>query len=167
MERIKKVIFLSHCILNQNTVVPPLARAKGSYRDIVEVIIDHGIGIHQLPCPEYKYLGLRRKPMTKEEYDTKEFRKLCKEISKDTIAIMKEYLDNGYNIVGLIGINDSPTCSIMGIKGILMEELLYLCKEENIELNLLDVPTDYHDGEKGKEFINRLKGLISSLKGYY
>ncbi|WP_372994232.1 CD3072 family TudS-related putative desulfidase [Lutispora sp.] len=163
MERSKKVIFTSHCILNQNTVVPPLARAKGPYRDIIEVILDNGIGIHQLPCPEYRYLGLKRKPMTKEEYDTKEFRKLCKDISKDTIAIMKEYLDNGYNIVGLVGINSSPNCSIIGEKGILMEELLALCQEANVELNIIDVPTDYHDGEKGEEFINRFKEFISNL----
>jgi len=161
MERSKKVIFLSHCILNQNTVVPPLARAKGPYRDIVKVIIDNGIGIHQLPCPEYRYLGLKRKPMTKEEYDTEGYRKLCKDIATDTVSIMKEYLQNGYNIVGLIGINESPTCSIIGTKGILMEELLALLKEENIQLNTLDVPADYHDGEKGKEFINRFIGLIS------
>lgn len=163
MERSKKVIFTSHCILNQNTVVLPLARANGAYRDIIEVIIDNGIGIHQLPCPEYIYLGLKRKPMTKEEYDTKEFRNLCKDISKDTVAIIKEYLDNGYNIVGLVGINDSPTCNITGNKGILMEELLASCKEANIELNTIDIPTDYHDGEKGKKFINKFKEFIRGL----
>ncbi len=163
MERSKKVIFVSHCILNQNTVVPPLARAKGPYRDIIDAILDYGIGIHQLPCPEYRHLGLKRKPMTKEEYDTEEFRKLCKDIAKDTVSIMKEYLDNEYDIVGLMGINNSPTCSIMGTKGILMEELLALLEEENIELNLQDVPIDYYDGEEGKEFIHRLKGFLGNL----
>lgn len=163
MERSKKVIFTSHCILNQNTVVPPLARGKGPYRDIVEVIFDNGIGIHQLPCPEFRYLGLKRKPMTKEEYDTVEFRELCRDISKDAVNIMKEYLNNGYEIVGLIGINNSPTCSIVGKKGIFMEELLSLCKEENIGFNLIDVPTDYQDGVGGKEFIYKLESFLNNL----
>lgn len=66
-------------------------------------------------------------------------------------------------VVGLIGINNSPTCSIVGEKGILMEELLYLCKEENIELKLIDVPTDYVDGEKRKGFINKLKSFLKGL----
>ena len=44
-----------------------------------------------------------------------------------------------------------------------MEELLYLCKEENIELKLIDVPTDYVDGEKGKGFINKLKSFLKGL----
>lgn len=157
MERNKKVVFVSHCILNQNSVVPPLARSKGPYRDVVKEIIDCGIGIHQLPCPEYRHLGLSRKPMNKSEYDTEEYRKLCRQISKDTVDIMMEYLDNGYEILGLIGVNSSPTCSIKGDRGILMEELLNLMYESEIELRLLDIPADYYDGEKGREFINKLK----------
>ncbi len=157
MERNKKVVFVSHCILNQNSVVPPLARSKGPYRDVVKEIIDCGIGIHQLPCPEYRYLGLSRKPMNKYEYDTEEYRKLCRQISKDTVDIMMEYLDNGYEILGLIGVNSSPTCSIQGDRGILMEELLNLMNESEIKLRLLDIPTDYYDGEKGREFIDTLK----------
>jgi len=162
MERSKRVVFISHCILNQNTVVPPLARAKGPYRDIINEIMNHGIGIHQMPCPEYRYLGLKRKPMTKSEYDTEDFRKLCREISKDTVNIMKEYLNSGYEIIGLIGINHSPSCSIMGNRGILMEELLDLAYKSGIKLNLVDVPTDYYDGERGKEFIAELKAFLNN-----
>lgn len=142
MDRSKRVIFVSHCVLNQNTVVCPLARAKGGYRDVVQEIMESGIGIHQLPCPEYRQLGLQREPMSKAEYDTVEFRTLCKSISQDTINIMKEYLDNGYEVVGLIGINESPSCSIRVTEGILMEELLDIAKKEQISLNTIDVPGD-------------------------
>lgn len=162
MERGKKVVFISHCILNQNSVVHPLARAKGAYRDIVREIMDYGIGIHQLPCPEYRHLGLNRKPMNKLEYDTVEFRTLCKDISKDAINMMKEYLDNGYEIVGIIGINNSPTCSIRGAKGILMEELLSLAEKEQIYLNTIDVPTEYFDGKDNEEFIRDLRAFIKN-----
>ncbi|WP_353095075.1 CD3072 family TudS-related putative desulfidase [Tissierella praeacuta] len=162
MERSKKVVFISHCILNQNTVVNPLARAKGAYRDIVQEIMNNGIGIHQLPCPEYRHLGLNRKPMNKLEYDTVDFRTLCKDISKDAINMMKEYLENGYEIVGLIGINNSPTCSIRTTKGILMEELLSLVEKEKIHLNTLDVPTKYFDGKDNKKFIEDLREFIKN-----
>lgn len=156
MERKKRVVFISHCILNQNAVVCPLARANGAYTEIVKEIIYRGIGIHQLPCPEYRHLGLKRDPMTKEEYDTDEFRSLCKGISKDAINIMKEYISSEYEIVGLIGINHSPTCSINGRRGILMEELLELAEKLNINLNLLDVPGDYVEGIDNKKFIGKL-----------
>ena len=160
MERSKRIVFISHCILNQNTVVSPLGRAKGSYKDIIETIMEYDIGIHQLPCPEFRHLGLNRKPMTKSEYDTTDFRNLSKGISKDVINIMKEYLANGYEIVGLIGINHSPTCGIRGEKGIFMEELIDLINAYSINIQTIDVPTDYHDGEKGKEFINELKKFL-------
>lgn len=160
MDRSKRVIFVSHCVLNQNTVVCPLARAKGGYRDVVQEIMESGIGIHQLPCPEYRQLGLQREPMSKAEYDTVEFRTLCKSISQDTINIMKEYLDNGYEVVGLIGINESPSCSIRVTEGILMEELLDIAKKEQISLNTIDVPGEYVDGKDNKEFIKELKTFI-------
>lgn len=160
MDRSRRVIFMSHCILNQNTVVCPLARAKGAYRDIIEKIMNDRIGIHQLPCPEYRHLGLKREPMNKEQYDTKEFRGLCNGIAEDSIKIMKEYLENDYEIVGLIGINNSPTCSIKGRQGILMEEILDMVKKENISLNLIDVPGDYIDGKDNIKFIQELEEFL-------
>lgn len=162
MERSKKVIFISHCILNQNSVVSPLARTKEPYRDIIETIMQYNIGIHQLPCPEFRYLGLGRKPMTKSEYDTVSFRNLSKEISKDTINIMREYLANGYELVGLIGINQSPTCGIRDKKGIFMEELFLLLNDNNIKIPTIDVTVDYYDGTKGKEFIDRLENFLTN-----
>lgn len=162
MNRSKRIIFISHCILNQNTVVYPLARANGPYTDIIEIIMENGIGIHQLPCPEYRHLGIKRDPMTKEEYDTKEYRRLCKNISIDTIDIMKEYIENDYVIVGLIGVDESPTCSITNYKGIFIEELLDLINKNNLDVTLLDVPVYYKDGEKNVKFINELIDFLNS-----
>ena len=149
MNRSKKVIFFSHCILNQNTVVKPLARAKGAYTSIVKKILDLDIGIHQLPCPEYLFLGLDRKPMSKEEYDSYEYRKLCIEIASRSTKIIKEYINKKYEIVGIVGINCSPTCSISGETGILIEELVKLLEEEKIDMRFFEIPTNYiEDGEK-------------------
>ena len=162
MHRSKRVIFISHCILNQNTVVCPLARAKGAYTEIIETIMKNGIGIHQLPCPEYRHLGIKRDPMTKEEYDTEDYRKLCKNISIDTIGIMKEYIENAYEIVGLIGVNESPTCSIRNSKGIFIEEILQLMNKSNLDIKLLDVSTEYKDEEDNSKFINDLIGFLNN-----
>lgn len=150
----------TYCILNQNSVVCPLARAKGPYRDIIKTIMQYDIGVHQLPCPEFRYLGLNRKPMTKLEYDTVGFRNFSNKISRDIINIIEEYLAHGYEIVGIIGINQSPTCGIRGEKGIFMEEL-FTFLYNNIDVQTIDVPTDYYDGEKGKEFIDELKIFLN------
>lgn len=162
MERSKRVVFVSHCILNQNSVVHPLARAKGAYMDIIKELMDNEVGIHQLPCPEYRHLGLKRKPMTKEDYDTNDFRIINRNIAMDTVGIIIEYLSNGYEVLGIIGINNSPTCSIKGQTGILMEELLSLLESNHIKLNLIDVPTDYYDGTNGKNFIEKLHNIINN-----
>lgn len=159
MDRSKRVVFISHCVLNQNTVVCPLARAKGAYREIIVKLMDYGIGIHQMPCPEFRHLGLKRDPMEKIEYDTLEYRKLCKDLAKDSINVMKEYLDNDYEIVGIIGINQSPTCSIGDLKGIFMEELFELMDKDIIP-STIDIPTDYIDGKDNGEFIAKLEEFI-------
>lgn len=148
MKRSKKIIFVSHCILNQNTVVEPLARAKGPYTKILKEILNQGIGIHQLPCPEFIHLGLQRKPMKKSEYDTPRYRSLCRKLSQNVLQTIQEYLKNGYEILGVIGIGNSPTCDISGNRGIFMEELFELLKKSNIQLNMLDVPEEYKDGEE-------------------
>lgn len=122
--------------------------------------MDYGIGIHQLPCPEFRHLGIARKPMTKEEYDTKEYRTLSREIGLDGLNIIKEYLNHDYKIVGMIGINSSPSCGISGEMGIMMEEFTKVLEKENIYLNTIDVPTDYYDGDSGVSFIIKLKAFI-------
>ena len=160
MHRSKRVIFICHCILNQNTVVCPLARAGGAYSEIIETIMKKQIGIHQLPCPEYRHLGLKRDPMTKEEYDSKDYRDLCREISLDAIAVMREYIENGYELAGIIGVNESPTCSIGNDRGIFMEELLGLIDKKAIDIKLLDVGADYKEDEDNSDFIDQLNDFL-------
>lgn len=160
MERSNRIIFVSHCILNQNAVVSPLARSKGAYTDIIRVLMDNGIGIHQIPCPECKFSGLSRKPMNKQDYNTVEYRELNKTLALDTLSMIKEYLNNNYEIVGIIGINESPTCSVNGEMGIFIEELTDLFNKNKIKLYMTDVPVDYYDGSRGISFIEHLNKLI-------
>ncbi len=144
MDRDKNIVLVSHCILNQNSVVLPLARAKGMYNALVEVIKERGIGILQLPCPEIIHLGIERKPMTKQEYDTEDYRNLCQELLKPIIIQLKFYKASNYNLVGIIGIDESPTCSLDS-KGILMEEFYKSLEEHCIELSNIAVPTTYRE----------------------
>ncbi|QZY55955.1 CD3072 family TudS-related putative desulfidase [Crassaminicella profunda] len=161
MHRLQKVIILSHCILNQNTVVKPLARAKGAYNRIVKNILDLDIGIHQLPCPEYLFLGLDRKPMSKKAYDSYTYRKICKEIALSSIKVIKEYINKQYEIVGIVGINCSPTCSMSGEMGILMEELLKLLHDEKIKLRFFEIPTNYNEDGENQDILSEFHDFLS------
>ena len=36
-----------------------------------------------------------------------------------------------------------------------------LMNTHNIKIKTIDIPTDYHDGEKGKKFIDELKDFLN------
>lgn len=148
--RSKKIILVSHCILNQNSVVEPLARAKGAF-GFVKNLIDSGVGVIQLPCPEFRFLGITRKPMDKKDYDSPEYRKLCLKLFLPVLEDLLIYLENDYEFCGIIGINQSPTCSITGNRGIFMEEIFNLLASKGIETKYFEVPETYDNYSEGKE----------------
>lgn len=157
--RSKRIILVSHCILNQNSVVEPLARAKGAFKFTKE-IIDSGIGIIQLPCPEFRFLGITRKPMEKQEYDTSEYRRLCQKLFEPIYEDLIHYMKNGYKFCGIIGINQSPSCSITGTRGIFMEEIIKILQEDGIEPNYLEVPENYNDEDNAEAIYEDLKRIL-------
>lgn len=144
MIRSKKFILISHCIINQNSVVMPLARSKGAFK-VVNKLIESGMGILQLPCPEFKYLGIKRNPMTKQEYDTKEYRELCRNLCVPILDDIREYINNGYEFCGVVGINESPTCSISGDRGIFMEEIIIILEKEGVDIKTYEIDSNYNE----------------------
>lgn len=152
MLRSKRLVIVSHCIMNQNSVVYPLARAAGPFK-IVKNLVDEGVGIIQLPCPELRFEGIKRRPMEKHEYDSEEYRELCRNLFMPILSDITMYMEAGYEITGIIGINCSPTCSISGVRGILMEEIFNILKVNSIELKYVEIPSDYAD-EKDYEALN-------------
>ena len=124
-KRSKKLILLAHCILNQNAKLDKCAHYPGTIKEISEILIDSGVGLIQIPCPELHYLGLDRKvekgtDPTVEEEDSRIATQMseergisvCKIIVVNLIYQIDEYLKNGFEIIGLIGINGSPTCGV-------------------------------------------------------
>lgn len=123
--RSKKVILVAHCILNQNSKIDRCAHYPGAMREVTQALLDAGIGIIQMPCPELAYLGLDRqvekdKETTVESEDDRVGvlmnktvpRVLCGKISYELIYQIKQYQLNGFTVVGMLGINGSPTCGV-------------------------------------------------------
>lgn len=112
MNRSKKIAIISHCIINQNSVV------KGEYKDMnmffpfIKKLFEENIGILQLPCPETEYYGLRRWGHVKEQFDNCGYRKYVEKIVNSFVDIIKEYINNEYEIVGIYGIAGSPSCGV-------------------------------------------------------
>ena len=158
MLRGKRVILISHCILNQNAVIRGWERAVGAYNDVVRILLDHDIGIIQMPCPEFTWQGESRPSRTKQEYNTDQYRSHCRKLAEGVAAQIREYRTHGYQIAGLIGVRESPTCDTETEKGIYMEELLRIFEKEGIRVDAMDIPEDYLEGNGGM-FLEKLKKL--------
>lgn len=124
-KRSKRVILLAHCILNQNAKLDRCAHYPGAIREAAQLLIDSGVGLIQMPCPELACLGLARQAIaegqaTVEEEDTRiavrmaeeRAKDLCLGIAESLVSQVEEYQRNGFKVLGAVGINGSPTCGV-------------------------------------------------------
>ena len=58
--RSKRVVFVAHCFLNQNSISDGTAVYPAAFKDLVVFFLNADIGIVQMPCPELCCLGLDR-----------------------------------------------------------------------------------------------------------
>ena len=159
MVRGKNLILISHCILNQNAVIRDWERASGAFGDIIRILLDHDIGILQLPCPEFSYLGESRPPLTKSEYNTPEYLVHCSHLVALETKSLQEYFSQGYRILGVLGIAKSPSCDTQNDRGLFLDTLLSRAAESGVHLESIDVSVDYLEGHGGP-FIDKLKTFI-------
>ncbi|MEA5052100.1 MAG: hypothetical protein VB093_01475 [Propionicimonas sp.] len=106
----RRLLIASHCVLNQNAVVQPLARSAGVMRSAVDWAIANGYAIYQLPCPEFRYAGPGRLPASFDDYNTEGFHASNVELLGPVIRQLKRYQAAGYQIVGGLHVQGSPAC---------------------------------------------------------
>jgi predicted secreted protein len=124
-KRSRKVILVAHCILNQNAKMDKTAYYPGAVSEIAKILVESGVGILQMPCPELHCLGLDRgakkgsnMPFEKEntrvvgEMAKEENRIIYNAIAHSVLYQVEEYLRNGFEVLGILGINRSPTCGV-------------------------------------------------------
>ena len=118
--RSKKIVFVSHCLINCNNKFPGFADVPGAYTDFIIPILEAGVGIFQMPCLEVLgWGGVGRKHI---EFDLdrnnldqdwiKDYPKLCEKWARWTDDRYQDYVENGYQILGIIHVGDSPTCGL-------------------------------------------------------
>ncbi|TCL73342.1 putative secreted protein [Hydrogenispora ethanolica] len=123
--RSKKLLLVAHCILNQNAKLDACAHYPGAIREAAAALLDAGVGIVQLPCPELLCLGLDReaapgsRPTVAKE-DTRIAARMaeeaptgaCRALAAEILRQLLEYRKHGFAVLGLLGINGSPTCGV-------------------------------------------------------
>ena len=121
----QKVAFLAHCMLNQNAISDVTAVRPAGFPEMVSYLLEHGVGIVQLPCPELLCLGLDRgdpqgaeRPVVVENTrirramaQAEPSRRLARLVA-DTMAQLLEYRRYGFQVVGILGANRSPCCGV-------------------------------------------------------
>jgi predicted secreted protein len=114
-KRERKVVFLTHCFLNINTRFPQGCAFAGANLPLINTLLKHDLGIIQMPCPEFLCMGLE-----KERYGDipeSELRECFRNIAVGVVHQIEAYLDLGYEISGIIGMNPSPSCGVEVSKG--------------------------------------------------
>lgn len=128
-ERSKRVVFVSHCLLNENTRYLGGAFRPGGVAELVGELLDEGVGIRQMPCPElhawggvlkrrmllaygargralYRWRGLLLRCFVL--YTEIIYRRLAREIA----AEIADYSRSGFTVVGIIGVGASSSCGV-------------------------------------------------------
>jgi predicted secreted protein len=107
-----RLIFISHCLLNQNACVRGLASQPAVIRQLLDLLLEHQAGIFQMTCPEVSYLGSMRWGQVKKQYGNPMFRRHCRRIARDVCDQVQTYRDNDHGVVGIVLRDGSPTCGL-------------------------------------------------------
>lgn len=121
----KKILILSHCILNQNSVSDGTADYPSINKDVFNQLFQSDIGIIQMPCPEIMCLGLDRGDInggkrsvvvenTRIRYELEKNNsiKIINNLLEQIVFQILEYKQNGFTILGIVGIDRSPSCGV-------------------------------------------------------
>lgn len=176
--RSKRVIMLAHCLLNQNSISDGTADFPSQFAEIIEVLMKHRIGMIQLPCPELLCLGLDRRdcngakrPLLEENTRIRVLMgaqaqiALLRQKAEELVRHIQEYQHYGFQVLGVIGVNRSPSCGIETTsrngaetpgQGVFMEVLSETLAEHGMRLRMIGTKTSERERslENIRQFIN-------------
>jgi uncharacterized protein YbbK (DUF523 family) len=124
----REVVFVSHCLLNENTRYLGGAFHRGAVPEVVE-LLRSGVGLHQMPCPEQRAWGgvLKRRMLLAFGlrdsvlypargllfrvfvWQTRvRYARLARQVARD----VEDYTRAGMRVLGIIGVGGSPSCGV-------------------------------------------------------
>ncbi len=112
----KKLLVLSHCILNHASKVEmdenELQEEYACRDTLLQRIIAKQIQIIQLPCPEFILYGSQRWGHVKDQFMHPFYREACKKMLNPLILQLGEYTAHpeSFQIMGIVSVEGSPSC---------------------------------------------------------
>lgn len=128
-DRSERVVFVAHCLLNENVRYLGGACRPGDVREIVDGLQRQSVGICQMPCPEQQVWGgvLKRHllalygsgrrttgPVRRLAaalllgYSRWRYRRLARTLAKQIV----DYRSSGFDVQGVVGVDTSPSCGV-------------------------------------------------------
>ena len=124
-----RVVFAAHCLLNENVRYLGGATRSGGVNEVVDGLQRQGVGICQMPCPEQQVWGgvLKRHLLLAYGADRTSLRHVrpllarlflgytrwrYARLAHHVAGEMADYRRSGFEVVGLLGIDGSPSCGV-------------------------------------------------------
>lgn len=126
-----RVLFVSHCLLNENVRYLGGAGREAAVTELVEASFRNGVGLVQMPCPEQRVWGgvLKRRMLSTFGRGPALARRqvlrrpLAAVVTSGTAAALRplawrvaaqvdDYQRSGMTVVGIVGVGCSPSCGV-------------------------------------------------------
>lgn len=159
-----KVVFLSHCMLNQNARIVRAADFPAMFEPLIDYLQKQQVGFIQMPCPELYCLGLGRQAV-RVGLESPEGSRRLERLIDDLVFTIREYLFQGFEIVGILGKQGSPACGVTRTwldnrqqdgQGVWIRELKKRLVAEKLNIPVLGV-ADHKQDDTIKLLEERLK----------
>lgn len=164
MLRSKKVIFLAHCILNQNCMPRNLESISSFDISLLQLLRKFDLGVEQMPCPEIGFYEVDRD--FKEEHH-EDFIRICRNYAEYVGGLIGKYIRSGYKVVGVVGVAGC-SCAVHRImkggelvegEGLFIKSLKEELKRRGIKVDFFEI--DFDSWEKSLEELEKcLKRLV-------
>lgn len=151
----RKVVLVPHCALNQNARVAGAAERPAGVVELIVGLLERGIGVIQMPCPELQAFGLDRgRVPIRARLQEGSGREVCRRLARELVEQVQEYRACGVEVLGLLGKNGSPSCGVEEIwdggvvpgTGAFLEALAAELEARGIRMRM----TGLRDGESSK-----------------
>jgi predicted secreted protein len=139
-----KVVFVPHCALNQNARLAGCSELPAAVDELVAGLMARQIGMIQLPCPELMVIALdRERIQIRSALESRPARAALRAMARDVVYQIREYLDAGVEVLGVLGKNGSPSCGVETTSrpqgpcegmGAFIEELVAELAEQNVDV---------------------------------
>lgn len=124
----REVVFVSHCLLNENARYLGGAFHRGAVPEMIEMLRS-GVGVYQMPCPEQQAWGGVLKRRMLRAYGLRDsalyrfrgalFRLFVwhtrvryRRVAARVAADIEDYSRAGVRVLGVVGVGGSPSCGV-------------------------------------------------------